>query len=1190
MSKIFYGLIISSIDTLTLSNPAPEFLLEIQGKQLQLYTYVYLNNKNGYTRTNIPEQFIFIDLLNNTYIQYNDNIWIQETYAQCPEIFTTNESASRVEMLNRTNGQGITGPRGPQGDQGPVGITGEMGPPGSTGMDGLQGLFGFQGAQGNIGITGPIGNTGSRGLIGFQGSQGIVGITGPQGIQGPTGNSGNLGNIGPQGITGFQGDDGYQGPQGYPGINIGGQGDTGDIGIQGNTGPTGPIGLQGDIGYTGIQGYQGKIGNDGATGPMGITGYQGARGPQGMYISIQGAQGNTGPKGLLGFQGDIGQTGPDGYTGYQGDQGDIGMQGPPSDDPSTIVGPTGPTGEGGAQGNRGDIGDIGVKGSNGFQGLQGNTGHTGPIGLQGNKGPQGYVGEIGYTGAQGAQGNTGPQGPAGDVGIPGYQGYQGAQGLTGDKGEQGLQGPQGIKGYDGPGGEIGPEGNQGLDGPRGPQGPPGSANPCTIASKISNLSGNTYMTIDTGVSGDYLYGNAPNGLYVYPQSTTTQVSYFKPGKSFNYIANQSALRVGEFYDNSISDPIGLYSVGIGKNVIARQLADYAVGESCLVTGNIYNANNINSVGGASAIGYKCRATRTCAHSHGSEAAANNFGSHAEGYQTVSSGYASHAEGYQTVASGSYTHAEGYSCSSSVEGSHSQGYNCRTNARYSHVQGYGATNTGEYSHVEGMNNFNGLNNAHIEGINNSNIYESVGSHIEGGNNVCYHGYTYIEGRNNICHGKDSSISHMEGNDNIMYGNLSHIEGTLNELSGPYANVNCLNVHMEGYRNVVDFGNYAHVEGGMNKVATVTATENYAHCEGYGNTANGVCPHVEGTNNSGSNYTHIQGENNSATNPYTYVSGINLSSISGGYVIPGVFLLGANGSFHNLNYGSYHYSLQCVVNGSIQYILNNLGNLMLRGALTSGYNADYAEYFEWMDGNPNNEYRAGYFVELSDGGHIQINTNKQVLGVVSQNSGFIGDSYIDGWVGKFQRDEFGKLINVDNYVHTYTNCVHVDTFHKCSNGCELCANLTTHTSDIILSKEHALDYVMQHYDVSDEQLEKIHDAQILTTGILNPDYDPSIHYKSREDRKEWDCVGLLGKLYVRQNGQCQVGNYCSAENGIAVPGNKWKVIQRVSDTVIRIMFNSIDENSLNTIQSQCSQLENNNIQMLDRINKIKSQLHI
>lgn len=29
------------------------------------------------------------------------------------------------------------------------------------------------------------------------------------------------------------------------------------------------------------------------------------------------------------------------------------------------------------------------------------------------------------------------------------------------------------------------------------------------------------------------------------------------------------------------------------------------------------------------------------------------------------------------------------------------------------------------------------------------------------------------------------------------------------------------------------------------------------------------------------------------------------------------------------------------------------------------ADYAEYFEWADGNPNNEDRTGYFVKLKDG---------------------------------------------------------------------------------------------------------------------------------------------------------------------------------------------------------------------------------
>lgn len=78
--------------------------------------------------------------------------------------------------------------------------------------------------------------------------------------------------------------------------------------------------------------------------------------------------------------------------------------------------------------------------------------------------------------------------------------------------------------------------------------------------------------------------------------------------------------------------------------------------------------------------------------------------------------------------------------------------------------------------------------------------------------------------------------------------------------------------------------------------------------------------------------------------------------------------------------------------------------------SAYNssgADYAECFEWLDGNPNNEDRAGKFVTL-DGDKIRIaNTNDYILGVVTAHSSVIGNNPID-WDGRFQKDVFGRIM--------------------------------------------------------------------------------------------------------------------------------------------------------------------------------------
>ena len=51
-------------------------------------------------------------------------------------------------------------------------------------------------------------------------------------------------------------------------------------------------------------------------------------------------------------------------------------------------------------------------------------------------------------------------------------------------------------------------------------------------------------------------------------------------------------------------------------------------------------------------------------------------------------------------------------------------------------------------------------------------------------------------------------------------------------------------------------------------------------------------------------------------------------------------------------------------------------------------------------------------------------------------------------------------------------------------------------------------------------------------LNPDYDSSVEYVQRENRPEWDCVGLMGKLRIRK-GQ--------------VTGSRWIKMRDISDSV-------------------------------------------
>jgi len=148
-------------------------------------------------------------------------------------------------------------------------------------------------------------------------------------------------------------------------------------------------------------------------------------------------------------------------------------------------------------------------------------------------------------------------------------------------------------------------------------------------------------------------------------------------------------------------------------------------------------------------------------------------------------------------------------------------------------------------------------------------------------------------------------------------------------------------------------------------------------------------------------------------------------------------------------------------------------------TSG--ADYAEMFEWEDGNINDEDRRGMTVIKGNNGVIRIATGidnpAAIFGVVSTNPSIVGDAKWDEWNGRYLRDRFGsKLSNTVYYIANVSN----------ENERVRCAFTATPS----------------------EGYEKI----VSSEFVENPEYDPNVAYVSREDRKEWATIGLVGKLMV------------------------------------------------------------------------------
>jgi hypothetical protein len=76
--------------------------------------------------------------------------------------------------------------------------------------------------------------------------------------------------------------------------------------------------------------------------------------------------------------------------------------------------------------------------------------------------------------------------------------------------------------------------------------------------------------------------------------------------------------------------------------------------------------------------------------------------------------------------------------------------------------------------------------------------------------------------------------------------------------------------------------------------------------------------------------------------------------------------------------------------------------------------------------------------------------------------------------------------------------------------------------------------------------------IETTINSEEFNSNYSYVPRSKRKEWIPVGLMGKLYVRDNGLCVPGKKCSCLNGIAVPGTDWSVLSRSGPNSIRILY--------------------------------------
>ncbi len=205
----------------------------------------------------------------------------------------------------------------------------------------------------------------------------------------------------------------------------------------------------------------------------------------------------------------------------------------------------------------------------------------------------------------------------------------------------------------------------------------------------------------------------------------------------------------------------------------------------------------------------------------------------------------------------------------------------------------------------------------------------------------------------------------------------------------------------------------------------------------------------------------------------------------------------------------------------------GELYLHGTVHAG-GLDYAETFENLD---EGEIPAGTLVARTGVKVRPCKAGDRIVGVISATPALLGDPAALNWIGKFARDEWGRVLTDDVPFVRWPELFTVREVEavKAAEGVEA---VPAHKVRTVTRQGFDGPLAAAPVPVPDDAAHRI-----VTLGRVAPGYTPGTPYTPRQARpSQWSVVGLLGQLLVRVSADvAESDDLAAGDGGLGVPSS-------------------------------------------------------